>query len=113
MATKAKKSVPKFSEAELRELIQEATVDCYDDEEQIMGLSCMIEENLDMPFETEVLGVPVTVDSIQHIRSREIVAICRNGKKRQAISLADLPLPSPPPEGAEWIAAYRHWASMF
>jgi len=23
----------------------------------------------------------------------------------------DLPLPSPPPAGAEWIAAYRHWAT--
>jgi hypothetical protein len=22
----------------------------------------------------------------------------------------NLPLPEPPPEGAQWIAAYRHWA---
>ncbi|SED14483.1 hypothetical protein SAMN04490239_7004 [Rhodococcus koreensis] len=21
----------------------------------------------------------------------------------------DLPLPAPPPDGAEWIEAYRHW----
>lgn len=29
---------------------------------------------------------------------------------RQTIHLLDLPLPEPPPEGAKWIAAYRHWA---
>ncbi len=112
MATRAKKLAHNYSDAELRELIQEATVDCYDDEEQIMGLECMIDENLEMPFETEVLGVRVTVDAIKHVRGREIAAMCRCGKEQQAISLADLPLPSPPPEGAEWIAAYRHWASM-
>ncbi len=27
-----------------------------------------------------------------------------------AISVLDLPLPEPPPKGAQWIAAYRRWA---
>ena len=39
-----------------------------------------------------------------------IVAICVHGKHRQAIPILDLPLPDPPPQGAEWIAAYRRWA---
>jgi hypothetical protein len=43
-------------------------------------------------------------------RSGEIVAICRRGHVEQAIGILDLPLPEPSPEGAEWIAAYRHWA---
>jgi hypothetical protein len=25
-------------------------------------------------------------------------------------NILDLPLPQPPPGGAEWIGAYRHWA---
>jgi hypothetical protein len=25
------------------------------------------------------------------------------------IPILDLPLPTPPPGGAEWIEAYRHW----
>ncbi|MFV2069358.1 MAG: hypothetical protein ACC645_20535, partial [Pirellulales bacterium] len=66
-----------------------------------------------LPFETEVLGVTVTVESVVNPRGREVVAMCRAGTHVQAISLADLPVPSPPPEGVEWIAAYRHWASMF
>jgi hypothetical protein len=39
-----------------------------------------------------------------------IVAICRRGAQRQKIPILDLPLPSPQPDGWEWIAAYRHWA---
>lgn len=61
-----------------------------------MGLLTMIEDHLAVPFETEVLGVSVTVESIESSRGFEIVAICRTGKHRQAISLADLPLPAPP-----------------
>ena len=113
MAARTTKSAPKYSEKQLRELVQKATVDCYDDEEQVIGLMAMIEDHLAVPFETKLLGANVTVESIENPRGREIVAICRLGNELQAISLADLPLPSPPPEGAEWIAAYKHWASMF
>ena len=28
----------------------------------------------------------------------------------QRIPILDLPLPTPPPEGAQWIEAYRRWA---
>ncbi|MFE9363651.1 hypothetical protein ACFYNN_12705 [Streptomyces sp. NPDC006978] len=39
-----------------------------------------------------------------------IVALCSRGRVRQLIGILELPLPSPAPEGAEWIEAYRHWA---
>jgi hypothetical protein len=38
------------------------------------------------------------------------MADCARDGQHQAISVLDLPLPEPPPKGAEWIAAYRHWA---
>lgn len=90
-------------------MIAEATVDCYCDEEQLMGLFSMIEENLAIPFETKVLGLKVTVTGVHQATDR-LVATCEYGKFQQAIELRDLLLPSPAPEGAEWIAAYRHWA---
>lgn len=101
---------PRFSRAQLDALIEEATIDCYNDEEQAMGLFTMIEENLVVPLETMILGVPVRVERIDINDAGEIVAICKRGGQRQAIPLVDLPLPSPPPAGSEWIAAYRHWA---
>ncbi|QYC45490.1 hypothetical protein Nocox_39735 [Nonomuraea coxensis DSM 45129] len=32
------------------------------------------------------------------------------GDDEQAIGILDLPLPDPPPIGAEWIHAFRRWA---
>jgi hypothetical protein len=52
----------------------------------------------------------VTVEDIDLTGSGQIVAVCRRGQFQQAISVLDLPLPTPPPKGAEWIEAYRHWA---
>jgi hypothetical protein len=98
------------SRARLEELIAEAILDAYGDAEQRGGLYTMIEDHLALPFVTEVLGVAVTVERIDLTVTDAIVAICRRGKTRQAIAILDLPLPAPPPAGAEWIEAYRRWA---
>ena len=105
-----KKRSTRLSEVKLDALIREAVVDCYDDAEQVMGLFTMIEENLKLPFETKVLGVPVEVVSVDLAGHDHIIAVCKRGRERQAISLLDLPLPTPSPEGAEWIEAYRRWS---
>jgi hypothetical protein len=97
------------SEAELDDLIAQATVDCYNEDEELTGFATMIGDNLAVPFRTTVLGLTVTVRKINHADSG-IVAICTRGKYRQAIPILDLPLPDPPPQGTEWIAAYRRWA---
>jgi hypothetical protein len=102
---------PKVAEADLKALIEEAVVDAYDDEERRMGFFTMLENNLAVPFETEVLGVPVEVTEIALNDAQEIVAVCRHGQHTQRIPLVDLPLPSPPPEGFAWIEAYRLLAS--
>ena len=56
-----------------------------------------------------VLGVAVTVERVDLTQREEIVAVCRRAGVRQTVPLLDLPLPSPPPAGAQWIEAYRHW----
>ncbi|WP_405881157.1 calcium-binding protein [Streptomyces sp. NBC_01136] len=96
--------------AELEAMIEEATVDAYNEDEQLTGLFTMLEEYLGLPFTTAVLGVEVTVDSIDLTPDGRIVALCSCGGMRQSIGILELPLPSPVPEGAEWIEAYRHWA---
>ncbi|MGH8300180.1 MAG: calcium-binding protein [Steroidobacteraceae bacterium] len=90
-------------------MIEEATVDAYNDEEQITGLFTMLEEHLALPFDTEVLGMTVTVTKIDLTIANEIVAVCRRDAHKQAIPILDLPLPDPAPDGVEWIDAYRHW----
>ena len=103
----------RLSDVKLSALVEEATVDCYDDWEQSTGLFNMIEENLRLPFGTKVLGMPVQVESVDiSNHDASIIAVCKRGCERQAISLLDLPLPNPAPEGAEWIEAYRHWRKL-
>jgi Calcium binding len=101
--------VAELSEAELDELVEQAVVDAYGDDEQMTGFYTMIFDNLALPFTTTVLGAEANVERVD-LTDSGIVAICARGVDRQAIPILDLPLPMPPPPGSEWIAAYRHWA---
>jgi hypothetical protein len=98
------------SVTELDALIAEATVDCYDEDEQVLGLYSVMVDELAVPFQTTVLGVAVTVEDLDLTGRGHIVARCSRGAIRQAILVLDLPLPTPPPPGAQWIEAYRRWA---
>ena len=103
-------SQPSLPTGRLKELVEEAIIDAYGESEQRSAFLCMIQEHLAIPFTTELLGMPIRVERVDFDDAEEIVAVCRRGQQRQKISILDLPLPSPPPEGWEWIAAYRHWA---
>ena len=96
-------------EARLDHLIEDATTDAYNESEQRVGFHASLADHLQLPFETMVLGVPVLVEKIDLNEAEEIVAICRRGRNRQALPILALPLPTPPPLGAEWIEAYRRW----
>src|SRR6266850_1727351 len=106
-------NLPSLSKARLKELIEEAVVDAYTEEEQIVGFLTMIEEHLALPFSVKILGVDADVERVDMTLDGQIVGICRRGKTRQKIPIVDLPLPTPTPAGAEWIAAYRHWCRGF
>ena len=96
--------------AALDALIEEAIVDANGVSEQRVGFYTMLDEHLAVPFDVELLGITVTVERIEMTDAERIVAVCRRGTFRQAISLDDLPIPPRLRQGAEWIAAYRRWA---
>jgi hypothetical protein len=98
-----------LSKAELKAMVEDATVDCYGEDEAATGFFTMFENELKLPFATKVLGVDVTVENIDMAEDSSVMAVCARGRNRQAIRIVDLPLPEPPPAGAEWIAAYRYW----
>jgi len=97
------------STAHLDKLIADATVDCYNEAEEITGIFTMLEENLVVPFTTALLGVEVTVERVDLNDADEIVAVCRRGRESLRVPVIDLPLPKPKPRGTEWIDAYRRW----
>lgn len=102
-------NLPSLGKARLKELIEQAIVDAYGEEEQAGVFFTVIEEHLALPFPVKVLGVDALVEKVDITLDGQIVAICRRGKTRHKIPILDLPVPTPAPAGAEWIVAYRHW----
>jgi len=108
--TNKKAQAKVIPQARLDKLIEEATVDCYNESEQVSGFFCMLEDQLAVPFTTKLLGQEVIVEKVDLTEGNEIVAVCRHGRHRQRVGILDLPLSTPKPAGAEWIEAYRRWA---
>jgi hypothetical protein len=105
----AKKAADK-ARARLQALIEEATVDCYNESEEYQGFMNMIEENVVCPFPVKVIGEDVEV---VELRSPEagfgIDAVCRYQGKDYKIDINSLEWPKKKPEGFEWVEAYQAW----
>jgi len=108
-AARRRSRIPREERRNLDLLLDDALTDAYGDGEQRVGIFTMLEDNLCVPFRTRVLGVEVVVEGVDMNDGDEIVAVCRAGKELQRVPVLDLPLPSPPPRGAEWISVYRLW----
>jgi len=106
---KSTRSKSRLSAAKFAEMIDEATVDAHDESEQVTGWFTMLENYLDLPFDTEVLGVRVTVERLDLRNDSRIVATCKRNNAKQVVDITELPLPTPRPAGAEWIEAYCRW----
>lgn len=72
-----------LSKARLDALVEEATTDAYNEGEQIVGFLTLIDDSLATPFETNVLGVNVTVERVDLTEGDGIVATCRRAGKTQ------------------------------
>src|ERR1700674_3905883 len=72
-------NLPSLSKARVKELIEQAIVDAYGEEEQVGGFFSMIEEYLALPFRVKVLGV----DAERARRSQSWTCRCQR-RHRQA-----------------------------
>ena len=50
-----------MDEKRLEALLEQATVDCYDEEEEFSGVLCTLDDNLSFPLQAETMGEPVEV----------------------------------------------------
>ena len=101
----------KTSQKRLDELLEEATVDCYGDDEVFTGVVVTLAENLPFPFEAEVLGETVEVIGIDDSRSdmrRGVIATVRKGKKEYSVALSELQV-SKNTQTNEWFEMYKYW----
>jgi len=78
-------NLPPVSKAKLKELIEEAVVDAYNEGEQTVGFFTIMQEHLALPFCVNILGIQAVVEKVDMTRDGGIVAICRLGEVRQKI----------------------------
>src|SRR5690242_8559167 len=98
------KKTPDKDRARLQSLIEEATVDCYDEHEEHMGMLTMIEENVVCPFKAKVIGEVVEVVDLRYRKSGVGVdAVCRYKDKDYKIDIFSLEWPKKKPKGYKWI----------
>lgn len=96
--------------AELDEIIEVITVDCYGDDEELGAFLQAFEDELELPMNASVVGVPVEVVAMEYggdVR-RGIVVDCRRKDEDYEVSLADVVLAEPASASALH-AAFRRW----
>jgi len=106
-----KQPLKRWKKSKLEDLIHRALLDAEDDEEQQMAFFEALEEHLQFPFKTALDGVPLLVKGLTVGEDDEVLAVCVRDGEQIGLPLLDLPLPKPPPKGAEWLEAYRLWVS--
>jgi hypothetical protein len=104
----AKRKVEKDRER-LHALIEEATVDCYGEDEQLTGLWAMIEDQVVCPFRAKGVGEEVEVTGFEWPEGKGFYAVCERKGKKHRVDLSSLEWIKPYPEGFEWIEAYLAW----
>jgi hypothetical protein len=95
----------------LEELIEEATVDCYDEEEQHSGLLTMIEDEVVFPFDAKVIGEIVQITGMawpDHGFGLQFT--CEKNGTTYTIDADSIEWVEPLPEGFEWSEAYFAWS---
>lgn len=101
----------KTSRTRLEKMLEEATVDCYDEYEAFMGVAVTLGENLPFPFEAKVIGETVEVIGIADDRSDMkcgIIAKVRKGSKEYGVALSELEIPKYL-KSNKWFEMYKYW----
>ena len=98
------------AEPELDQLIEEITIDCYDEDEALTGFeNAFDEQTARFPIAGTVIGEPVQVLRVATTNNRrELIATCQRAGRQYDIALLDIDIPAQPPI-TDLIAAYRRW----
>jgi hypothetical protein len=107
-----KKGKSKPARTRLHQLITEALVDAYTQEEQHGAFLVMLQDRVVCPFNALVVGEEVEVRRFEWEGGAEgIVAVCYRRGRAHRVNVTALRWAGAPPVGAEWIDAYRLWLS--
>ena len=97
--------------SDLDSLIAEITVDCYDDDEQLVAFEAAFDNDATLPCPANALGEEVRVISIGMADGRrELIATCEHNGRPHQVALLDVEINGDPTTNT-LVAAYRRWNS--
>ena len=101
------------ADRDLDALIEEITVDAYDESEQLQGFANAFDEDANFPCSGTVIGEEVEVLSVSvGDHRRELIATCKHSGRRYDVALLDIDLRADPAT-SRLMAAYRRWMGNF
>ena len=98
----------------LHKMIAEITIDAYGDDEQLWAFRQAIEDNVELPADGFVIGVPVSVIAVDYDGNerRGLTAKChREDGSEHVVAVSEVVFPQTS-AGARYIAAYRKWLNL-
>jgi hypothetical protein len=102
----------RFSATVLDQLINEVTVDCYNEDEALTGFEVGFDEHVTFPVEGTVIGQPIRVLAVGLPNGRrELVASCQHGGTRYPVALLDIQDVGDE-DFQRLSAAYRRWLGI-
>jgi hypothetical protein len=102
----------RFSAKVLDQLINEVTVDCYNEDEALTGFEVGFDEHVTFPVEGTVIGQPIRVLAVGLPNGRrELVASCQHGGTRYPVALLDIQDVGDE-DFQRLSAAYRRWLGI-
>jgi hypothetical protein len=93
MAGKRKALRAADQNARWQAMVEEAIVDCYNENEELASILATLKDRLEFLFQARVLGETVEViglDQEQSSKQRGVVAKVRKGGRQYTVALADL-----------------------
>ena len=106
----------KTSQEEIDRMIDEATVDCYDEHEAFMGVVCYLSDKMPFPFKAKWLGDVVEVIGIDDEESsdeKEVMAQILTDDDEYTVSLDELESMPDDTVNSKYLEMYEYWIRGF
>lgn len=96
-------------DSDLDNLIAEITVDCHDEDEQLLAFENAFDEDANFPCPGTVVGQHIEIlSATTRGNRRELIATCQHDGRTYQIALLDIDL-NADPTTSRLLAAYRRW----
>ena len=106
----------KISEEKLAIMIEEATVDCYDEHEAFMGVVYYLSDKMSFPFRAKWLGDMVEVIGIDDEESgyeNEVIAQILTEEDEYTVVLDELESVPDDTGNSKYLEMYKYWIRDF